>query len=427
MRPAAQVQAIRGLACGNAAANAVHVAAMTHGARRSTRRSSLFSTAAASCVPNTSEIDDLATGADPRCDNVLDTSRVMKRLTSVALIFASACAFPTPHASEALVAAKPRVHIDEKAERAWIGVNGRARVIELGGNEHLGTTLTIHGINAAPNDVALLSNAALARGERTLTIAYDDNYRRLQDTADDFARQVEAVQSMLPPQTRLRIDAHSMGARAIVVALDRMQRAGHLTRSHIDLHLIAPLLRGVRAANQAWMMPLLLPFGLSTLVKNAEPARDLAESSEFQRELEAARFPANIRVAITLAEHDRFASKDATCTKLAQRWRASVLVLPGTTHLSIVSAASSQDHLPALITRAPAEQGRTARHADRRSVHQSFNTLAATSGKPWMRDQALLAGSVELPNLGRRHHPDLPGPTLNALDHEVQLPRAHTR
>jgi hypothetical protein len=269
----------------------------------------------------------------------------MKRLTSVALIFASACAFSTPHARDALVAATPRVHIDEKAERAWIGVNGRARVIELGGDERLGTTLTIHGINAAPNDVALLSNAALARGERTLTIAYDDNFRRLQNTADDFARHVEAAQSMLKPQTRLRIDAHSMGARAIVVALDRMQRAGRLTGDSVDLHLIAPLLRGIRAANQTWMMPLLLPFGLSSLVKNAEPARDLAQSSEFQRELEAARFPAQVRVAITLAEHDRFASKDATTIKLAERWRASVLVLPGTTHLSILSAASSHDHM----------------------------------------------------------------------------------
>lgn len=357
----------------------------------------------------------------------------MKRLTSVALIFASACAFPTPHAREALVAVKPRVHIDERAERAWIGVNGRARVIELGGDEHLGTTLTIHGINAAPNDVALLSNAALARGERTLTIAYDDNFRRLQNTADDFARHVEAVQSMLKPQTRLRIDAHSMGARAVVVALDRMQRAGRLTKSSVDLHLIAPLLRGVRAANQTWMMPLLLPFGLSTLVKNAEPARDLAQSSEFQRELEAALFPARVRVAITLAEHDRFASKDATCIKLAERWRASVIVLPGTTHLSILSAASSHDNLqlgaaaPASLTRAPGEQVSSTSHTDLSRVDQSLDRLAAPSVSPQKLDQTLLAGSVELPSLSRRHHPNLTGPALQPLDRQLELPPVHTR
>jgi hypothetical protein len=344
----------------------------------------------------------------------------MMRLISVALIFASACAIPTQHASQALVAAKPRVHIDEEAERAWIGVNGRARVIELGGNEQFGTTLTIHGINAAPNDVALLSNAALARGERTLTIAYDDNFRRLQHTADDFARHVEAVQSMLPPQTRLRIDAHSMGARAIVVALDRMQRAGRLTRNSVELHLIAPLLRGIRAANQTWMFPIILPFGLSTLVKNAEPARDLAQSSEFQRELEAARFPAQVRVAITLAEHDRFARKDANCIKLAERWRANILVLPGTTHLSILSAASSRDRLQ--LGAAPAPLPRATRHTDLRSVERS-DGLAAMSGR-----RALLAGSVELPSVGARHH-GLSGLALETLDRnrKVELPRIHTR
>jgi hypothetical protein len=357
----------------------------------------------------------------------------MKRLTSVALIFASACAFPTPRVSESLVAAKPRVHIDERAERAWIGVNGRARVIELGGDERLGTTLTIHGINAAPNDVALLSNAALARGERTLTIAYDDNFRRLQNTADDFARHVEAAQSMLKPQTRLRIDAHSMGARAIVVALDRMQRAGRLTDDSVDLHLIAPLLRGIRAANQTWMMPLLLPFGLSTLVKNAEPARDLAQSSEFQRELEAARFPAQVRVAIMLAEHDRFASKDATTIKLAERWRASVLVLPGTTHLSILSAASSHDQpqlgaaLPGSLTRAAAEQVSASSHTDLSGMNQSLDPLAAPSVSAQESNQTLLAGSVELPSLSRGHHPDFPGPALHTLDRQLELPRVHTR
>jgi hypothetical protein len=349
----------------------------------------------------------------------------MKPLVSVALIFASACALPTQHASETLVAAKPRVHIDEKAERAWIGTNGRARLIELGGDERVGTTLTIHGINAAPNDVAKLSNAALARGERTLTIAYDDNFRRLQHTAADFARQVEAVQSTLPLQTRLRIDAHSMGARAIVVALDRMQRAGHLSRSTLDLHLIAPLLRGIRAANSTWMMPLLLPFGLSTLVKNAEPARDLAQSSDFQRELEAARFPAQVRVAITLAEHDRMASKDAVCLKLADRWHANILVLPGTTHLSVLSAASSQDHLQ--LGAAQVSPRRAARHTGLRNVDQRAAWLAAKSVSPGIMDQALPAESIERPGSGDRPHPGLSGPAPHPLDRDVKLPRVHTR
>jgi hypothetical protein len=52
-----------------------------------------------------------------------------------------------------------------------------------------------------------------------------------------------------------------------------------------------------------------------------------------------------VRAAITRAEHDRCAGKDAVCLKLADRWHANILVLPGTTHLSVLNAASSQNHL----------------------------------------------------------------------------------
>jgi hypothetical protein len=286
----------------------------------------------------------------------------MQRLLGLMLLSATACAVPSQYPSSTLLTAPPRVHIDEAQERRYLGTSGRARVIALGGDERIGTTLTIHGINAAPNDVAKLSNAGLARGERVYTLAYDDNFRRLELTADDFARHVEALLSALPAKTRLRIDAHSMGARAVVVALDRLQRGGHLVRKAIDLHLIAPLLTGLRVADySSWMTPLFLPFGLSTLVKNAEPARDLARNGAFQRELEASRFPSHVRVGITLAEHDRFAKKDATCLRLAQQWRADVVVLPGTTHITVLSAASTSEH-PALgaytTTDARAEQAR---------------------------------------------------------------------
>lgn len=333
---------------------------------------------------NHAKIDRFVTGTRSHVGQ--SAHRSMQRITSLSLLCMTACALPAQYPSSSpLTAATPRVHITESEERRWIGEQGRTRLIELGGDVRAGTTLTIHGINAAPDDVAKLSNAALARGERALTFAYDDNYKRLQTTADDFARHVEAAQSMMPPRTRLRIDAHSMGARAIVVSLDRMQRAGFLTRKAIDLHLIAPLLSGVRSANSSWMMPLLLPFGLSKLVKNAEPSRDLARNSAFQRELEAAHFPSHVHVAITLAEHDRFARKDKTCLKLAERWRASLLVVPGTTHNSVLSAAASPAH-PLWSGRAATEEVGPTRHADLRSVPQRLHDLAAASVSPQVLD-----------------------------------------
>lgn len=277
----------------------------------------------------------------------------MKLLRGALLLFVSACVVhsQTPNLRPRLSARS--VQITESMERAWVARAGCSRLVDFGGDERLGTTLTIHGMNAAPDDMAAVSSAARLRGERVLTVVYDDNFRRLQDTADDFAQHIAELgaNAAASPKARLRIDAHSMGARAAVVALDRLQRAGQLPGLPLELRLIAPLLSGVRVAGSAWLLSLFLPFGLSKLIKNAEPARDLGPRSDFQRELEAVRFPRNVRVGITLAQHDRFVRRDATLRKLAKRWGAHVSVVPGTTHRSVLHAFGQGGELASLPQR----------------------------------------------------------------------------
>ena len=271
----------------------------------------------------------------------------MRFAHGLVFVLISACAANNPRLPTTLVQA-PSVHISEAMERAWVARDPRARLIHLGGDARQGTTLTIHGMNASPDDVAALSLAGLVRGEQVLTFAYDDNYRRLQATADDFAQQIDVLERSLPAHARLNVEAHSMGARAVVVALARLQRVGRISRRLVELHLIAPLLRGVGAAGSAWLMTLFLPFGLSSLIKNIEPAQDLGPRSDFQRAIEAARFRDNVRVSVTLAEHDRVSKPDATTLRLARRWGAPVRIIAGATHQSVLALASLRRSLAQL-------------------------------------------------------------------------------
>jgi len=286
----------------------------------------------------------------------------MKLTYATALLCVSACVVHSRPAPSLSRLTSRNVHITESMERAWVTQSDGSRLIDFAGNDRLGTTLTIHGMNAAPDDVAALSRAAQLRGERVLTVAYDDNFRRLQDTANDFAQHIAELNVITTPNARLRIDAHSMGARAAVVAVDRLRRAGRLPRRALELQLIAPLLSGVPVAGSAWLLRLFLPFGLSQLVKNAEPARDLGPHSDFQRELESARFPAHVRVEIPRAQQDKFVRNDTTLQKLAKRWRAHVSLLAGTTHRSVLAARVRRDELTSMQVECGERRGCSVAH-----------------------------------------------------------------
>lgn len=236
-----------------------------------------------------------------------------------------------------LAQARPRV--DETAEQALVAKNTEAKLVDLGGDASRGTTITIHGINGSPETVAALSDAALRRGERTLALAYDDGYRRLQDGANDFGALIEGTLEEMPPGTTLKIHGHCMGARTALVALDRLQRQGKLEGKNIELDLVAPPLNGFALANAAMLA---LPY-TGQLIKNTQPGKDMGSWSAFQGEVDRAVLPDNVKMRIVIGDQDELV--DATDPRFlahVERLGAKLEIVPGATHMTVLDRVGDE-------------------------------------------------------------------------------------
>ena len=172
--------------------------------------------------------------------------------------------------------------IDEAAEQALLTAHGgRGVVVELlEGRAGARTRLVVHGINDAPRSMQPMVDEGRREGHRVLAFAYDDQFGRLGDAADDLARSLRAEWAR-QPGLRLHLEAHSMGARVALVALARLHAAGDLG-GPVDLDLLAPPLAGVRSADGARTAP-----ALRDHIAGITPGLDMGPGSEFQAELAA--------------------------------------------------------------------------------------------------------------------------------------------
>lgn len=225
--------------------------------------------------------------------------------------------------------------LDQSWERATIGKNQPGQLIALGGDAKKGVAITIHGINDAPTGIAALTNARLDKGGKVSTFGWDDNYRRLDDTANDFARSVKSELSKHPGST-LRIDAHSMGGRVALVALGRLQKEGALNGKKVELNLIAPPLGGYGGANAAGWAP-----KFAQGIKNVRPGVDMGSTSDFQKELEAVRLP-NVKVSVFGGSKDETAPVDGRFREIAKNLGAKMTVVDGADHMSILASVASR-------------------------------------------------------------------------------------
>ncbi len=222
--------------------------------------------------------------------------------------------------------------LDQNWERATIGKNQPGQLVALGGDAKKGVAITIHGINDAPTGVAALTDARLNKGGKVSTFGWDDNYRRLGDSANDFARAVKSELAKHPGAT-LRIDAHSMGGRVALVALGRLEKEGALKGKKVELNLVAPPLGGYGSANTArWA-----PKPVRGLIKNVQPGIDMGTNSAFQKELEGVRLPSSVKVKVFGGTNDETAPVDARFREIAQNLGAKVTVVDGADHTSILS------------------------------------------------------------------------------------------
>jgi pimeloyl-ACP methyl ester carboxylesterase len=227
--------------------------------------------------------------------------------------------------------------VEEHAEHSFLGTrNVPGVLVQVSpGSPGDGVGVSVHGINARCSDVNPLTLELVERGAVTLAIAYDDDYRRLRDSAADLAAALRPYLESRPGEP-LFVRAHSMGSRIVLVALERLGREGLLGGRDIDVALVAPPLGGYRSADLARVTP----WPLSRL-KYVQPGIDMGRDSRFQRRLQALSLPVNVRVRVFLATNDRIVdSGDRGLWQVVRRVRGEAIWLPGATHESALGAAA---------------------------------------------------------------------------------------
>ncbi|MCK6552849.1 hypothetical protein L6R52_43900, partial [Myxococcota bacterium] len=163
--------------------------------------------------------------------------------------------------------------------------------------------------------------------------------RRLTDSSIDLATQLRTWLDV-NPGAPLAIDAHSMGGRVVLAALDQLAREGRLGARAISLNLIAPPLGGYTAANAARWAPSFLGGAFDGL----RPGIDMGTSSSFQERLEALALPPNVHTTIWVAERDTIVDPSmAGFAQIRARLGAETRVVPGATHDSIIDAFAARD------------------------------------------------------------------------------------
>lgn len=189
--------------------------------------------------------------------------------------------------------------IDEASERSLLKANdNKAHLVDVyDGSANRGTTVTVHGINASPDDMRQLALAAQRKGQDVKTFVYDDRKTRLGETSQDLAEALTGLSKQ--HKGPLTIQAHSMGGRVTVDALRKMQESGVLG-GDVKLELINPVIGGLDSANSAR----LAPGPISGLIPGANPGKDMGTNSAFQKELETTQLPKNVKTTVMVGDQD---------------------------------------------------------------------------------------------------------------------------
>jgi pimeloyl-ACP methyl ester carboxylesterase len=250
-------------------------------------------------------------------------SNVMAAAIAAAVLWTGAAAAATEAGGAAPAA------FGKSAERLAIErADGRGSLVDMyAGNSEQPTVIAIHGIRGQASDLAPLIRRAAAAGNTIKTFAYDDTFRSLEDSSEDLA---EALRTWAEThrEAPLRIDAHSMGGRVALGALDRLSRDNTL-RGRIELNLIAVPLAGVDRANWLRLLPPFLPW--------IRPLGDVASRYGYQRMIERVELPANVEVNVFAGGKDEvFKHSTPQYRAVVRLLRARMQVFPNATHMTTV-------------------------------------------------------------------------------------------
>lgn len=230
--------------------------------------------------------------------------------------------------------------VDERREAMIVATErtGAGLVSLSEGRKDRPMTVTIHGINASPDAVRSLSGRAVAAGDAVKTLAYDDRGKSLETTAQGLVEDLGEWLAKHPGRT-LRVDAHSMGGRVALHALDLLCRKGKLSGRKVELNLIASPIHGVAAAAALHLAPPLAGDIVRTVL--GPSSSDMSPISAFQGKLDAIRFPENVQVRVFTGGKDGVVSADGAFEQLAGKLEAMRVHFPEADHDTAVEMAAA--------------------------------------------------------------------------------------
>ncbi|HSE41613.1 MAG TPA: alpha/beta hydrolase [Acidobacteriota bacterium] len=229
---------------------------------------------------------------------------------------------------------------EPKEERLLERTKGKGTLVELSkGQPDRPMTVTIHGIKASPTMVDSLSKRAAKAGDAVKTFAYDDKNTSLTKSSKDLAKGLHQWMKENPGRT-LRIDAHSMGGRVALGALDELMKNKEsralLKDRKVELNLIASPINGLASGYGASIpgnIPLAGPF-VREFGPYVKPGMDMTPTSDFQDRLDNLKLPKNVKVRAFISDKDDVVNYGDSFDKMCKQLHAKKVYLHNSDHVS---------------------------------------------------------------------------------------------
>ncbi|MCI0442567.1 alpha/beta hydrolase [bacterium] len=201
-------------------------------------------------------------------------------------------------------------------------------------------TVTVHGIAASPDTVRPLSNRAAKAGDAVKTFAYDDTGRTLKQSSTELANEMGRWLKENPGRP-LRIDAHSMGGRIALDAVDQLNKKGLLKGRQVELNLVASPINGGGALETSAFIASKTPVvGGLTAIPYIKQGPEMARPSDFQKGLDQIKFPPNVKVRVFTGGEDGKVDRDEKFDAMCKQLNAERVHFPKADHDTAVDEAA---------------------------------------------------------------------------------------
>lgn len=296
-----------------------------------------------------------STSSDPACDGftpcdsrspilgrpIFESPKAPAPTASLRRLLLSAsavCAFAGVFGVAPAVAATQIETLDSKAESQLLADSQSCgKLVRLAdGIEGQGVHLSIHGLGAAPADMAPLTSIAEKNGQATATFAYNTMHCDHNQNTQALAAELTGWLAEHPGE-KLTIETHSLGGRMILGAIYHLQNANQMPSQDIRLNLVAPPLAGFGLFN----LCLAMPGPVARLIPGAASTRDMASLSGAQKQLDEMHLPGNVKTTIYYGNDDGWIDYTTTgAARMASKLDAQVYYLADKGHYDMVDAVA---------------------------------------------------------------------------------------